>query len=562
MGFIKNLRIRSKIFSVCFILLLLMVLIGWGSARGMRMIDASLLEIFTVRLPSIDYLIEADRDLQQLLVAERSMIFAEFGSATYTRLLEEYHTNFKQSQERWDAFKALASTDQEKSIIDTHDRARREWEGSTGQVLAELGKNTEEGRRRAMELSLGETSDKFEQMRNQMDQLTEINLADARKANDAATATYRAARNLLLGTIIVGLIVGIALTWLITRSIVTPINAAIVNLRDIAEGEGDLTKRLPIVSNDEVGELARWFNTFIERLQEMIRRIADNSQTVGTSSRELSHISETLLSSAEETSQRAGNVATAAEEMSANLNNVAAAMEQSATNSNMVASAAEEMSSTINEIAENAERARGISTEAVTQAQGASEKMTALGEAANKIGRVTETITEISEQTNLLALNATIEAARAGEAGKGFAVVANEIKELAKQTASATLDIKKLIEDVQTMTHSTGGEIGRISEIIGNVNEIVGTIATAVEEQTATTSEIAANIAQASEGIQEVNENVNNSSTASVTISEDIATVSAAANSISKSSNDIKKSAGTLLERSSELNDIVARFKV
>jgi methyl-accepting chemotaxis protein len=562
MGFIKNLRIRSKIFSVCFILLLIMVLIGWGSARGMRMIDASLLEIFTVRLPSIDYLIEADRDLQQLLVAERSMIFAEFGSATYTRLLEEYHTNFKQSQERWDAFKALASTDQEKSIIDTHDRARREWEVSTGQVLAELGKNTEEGRRRAMELSLGETSDKFEQMRNQMDQLTEINLADAQKANDAATATYRAARNLLLGTIIIGLIVGIALTWLVNRSIVTPINAAIVNLRDIAEGEGDLTKRLPITSNDEVGELARWFNTFIERLQEMIRRIADNSQTVGTSSRELSHISETLLSSAEETSQRAGNVATAAEEMSANLNNVAAAMEQSATNSNMVASAAEEMSSTINEIAENAERARGISTEAVTQAQGASEKMTALGEAANKIGRVTETITEISEQTNLLALNATIEAARAGEAGKGFAVVANEIKELAKQTAAATLDIKKLIEDVQTMTHSTGGEIGRISEIIGNVNEIVGTIATAVEEQTATTSEIAANIAQASEGIQEVNENVNNSSTASVTISEDIATVSAAANSISKSSNDIKKSAGTLLERSSELNDIVAQFKV
>ncbi|MBE0585131.1 MAG: methyl-accepting chemotaxis protein [Desulfofustis sp.] len=562
MNFLNKVRIRTKIFLVCFILLIIMVVIGLLSLRSMQSIQANLIDIYTVRLPSIDFLIEADRDLQQLLVAERSLIFAEPGSAIYKQLLDDYQTNFGQSLDRWEKFKALSSAAEERAIIDTHDQARKQWEVSSRIVLDELGRSTDESRQRAIALSLGETSDRFEAMRDQMDKLTDMNLASAQAASDAADATYDTAMMLLIISIVVGIVAGLGLVWAVSRAIVNPINAAIVSLKDIAQGEGDLTKRLPSNTNDEVGELARWFNTFIERLQGIVKRIAENSASVGTSSTLLSKISESLLDHAEQTSSRAVNVASAAEEMSANLSNVAAAMEQSATNTNMVATAAEEMSSTINEIAENAEKARGVSMEAVQQAHSASEKMVELGDAANKIGKVTETITEISEQTNLLALNATIEAARAGEAGKGFAVVANEIKELAKQTAEATLDIKTLIDDVQNTTRSTGGEINRISEVISGVNEIVGTIATAVEEQTATTREIAENISQASQGIQEVNENVNQSSTMSSVISQDITGVSSAAQNITGSSNEVKDNAAILLDRASELNEIVGSFKV
>lgn len=116
--------------------------------------------------------------------------------------------------------------------------------------------------------------------------------------------------------------------------------------------------------------------------------------------------------------------------------------------------------------------------------------MSELASAADKLGKVTETITEISEQTNLLALNATI------EAGKGFAVVANEIKDLAKQTADATMEIKALIDNVQNTTAITGNGINSIPEVIGGVNDTIPGIATAVEEQTATTNEIVQNIAQ------------------------------------------------------------------
>ncbi len=369
-------------------------------------------------------------------------------------------------------------------------------------------------------------------------------------------------RNLSLVVTLVAMILTIFAVAYSAGLIVKPINRAIASLKDIAQGEGDLTMRLDAKSKDEIGELGFWFNTFIEKLQGIVKRIAENSNMVNASSNQLSAIAKELLSGADDTSQRAANVATASEEMSANLNNVAAAMEQSSTNTNMVAAAAEEMTSTINEIAENAERARNVSSKAVDQATSASVKMEELGKAAQKIGRVTETITEISEQTNLLALNATIEAARAGEAGKGFAVVANEIKDLARQTAKATLDIKSQIDDVQHTTKSTITEINQISQVISGVNEIVATIATAVEEQTAATREIANNIAQASQGIQEVNENVSQSSAVAGDITQDISKVNLAATGISQSSRQVQASSEDLLRMATELNTIVSSFKV
>jgi len=360
----------------------------------------------------------------------------------------------------------------------------------------------------------------------------------------------------------VSIVITVLIWGLVANTIVKPINSAIVSLKNIAEGEGDLTMRLDAKSQDEIGELALWFNTFVEKLQGLILQITENSKTVANSSEQLSGISMELATGAQKTSERAKNLATSSEEMSANLNNVAAAMEQSSTNASMVAASAEEMSVTISAISENSDNARSISSGAVEQARKASVKMEDLGAAAYKIGQVTETITEISEQTNLLALNATIEAARAGEAGKGFAVVANEIKDLAKQTAVATLDIKKQINDVQVATNYTVTEIEQITIIIGEVNDIVATIATAVEEQTAATQEIADNIGQASQGIQEVNENVSQSSIVADGITQDIAGVNIAASSISKGSSSVQDSAATLKELSDKLNSIVNIFKV
>ena len=172
------------------------------------------------------------------------------------------------------------------------------------------------------------------------------------------------------------------------------------------------------------------------------------------------------------------------------------------------------MTATIGEIAGNSEKARRITEEATRQAARISEQMNQLGAAAQLIGKVTETITEISSQTNLLALNATIEAARAGSAGKGFAVVANEIKELAQQTAAATEDIKGRIAGVQSSTAGGIAEIGKVSQVIHDVSDIVASIAAAIEEQATVTKDIARNIAEASTGVRDANKRVSETSQA------------------------------------------------
>ena len=361
-------------------------------------------------------------------------------------------------------------------------------------------------------------------------------------------------------TIIVMLILVIMLSlyFIVTR----PLSAAVSMVKDIAEGEGDLTKRLKVAHNDEIGELAHWFNLFVEKLQDLIGSISTDAGVVDSSSTELSGISGSISEGIVSLSDRSESVAAAAEEMSTNMTSVAAACEEAAININMVAAATEEMTNTITEIAASSELANGITTEAVEKSQSAVSRVNMLGDAAKDITKVTEVITEISGQTNLLALNATIEAARAGEAGKGFAVVANEIKELAKQTADATLEIKEKINNIQTSTDASVSEIEQISGVIGRVNEIVSSIAVAMDEQSSTTGEIAENVSQASKGIEEVNENVAQSSTVSEEIAKEIAAVNQYTSDLSNSSGQLDLSATDLSELASKLKKMVGKFKV
>jgi len=360
--------------------------------------------------------------------------------------------------------------------------------------------------------------------------------------------------------IVIGIVLAIGLGFYLTLSITRPLLKGVELSKSMAEG--DMTKTMDVDQKDEIGALALSLNEMAGNLRTMISEIGNGVNSVDDSSSQLAAISDQMASGAGDTATKSSQVASAAEEMSVTQNTVAAAMEQASVNITMVAAATEEMTATITEIAQNSTRAKVITSEAVEQSKQASEKVDELGRAADEINKVTEAITEISEQTNLLALNATIEAARAGEAGKGFAVVANEIKDLAKQTAQATLEIKTKIQGIQQATEITVKEINAIAKVIADVDLIVATIATAVEEQTATTNEIAENVGQASSGITEVNENIAQASTVAEEIAADIADVSNSANEMNGASSQVKENASDLSSIAESLQQMVAKFKV
>jgi methyl-accepting chemotaxis protein len=316
-------------------------------------------------------------------------------------------------------------------------------------------------------------------------------------------------------------------------SITRPLDAFSSRFKAMAEAN-DLTARVDQERQDEIGQLGRCLNLFVEKVHDLLTEIAASAQHVSSASEELSATSQQITANSEETSVQAKVVSKATQQVSQNLQTVA--------------TGAEQMGVSIKEIAKNATEAAKVATSAVKVAETANATVSKLGDSSTEIGQVIKVITSIAQQTNLLALNATIEAARAGEAGKGFAVVANEVKELAKETAKATEDISNKIEAIQSDTKAAVDAIASISRVINQVNDISSTIATAVEEQNATTNEMSRNVAEAAQGSGEITSN--------------IAGVAEAAQSTSRGSADTQKAAQELVQMSAQLRALVAQFNL
>jgi methyl-accepting chemotaxis protein len=353
------------------------------------------------------------------------------------------------------------------------------------------------------------------------------------------SATKKAAR----ATRAMFLICGISLLMLflgsivLVRTISNSLRRLTQMIQDIAEGEGDVTRRLEVaggLSNDELGEVSRLFNLFMDKLQEILRGVAAHTQELGTASRQLLKASEQITINSRETATQSNSVSRATKQVSQNLQSLS--------------TGAGEMTSTIQSIAVNANEAAKVAVSAVGAAQAADVTVAKLGHSSAEIGVVVKVITSIAQQTNLLALNATIEAARAGEAGKGFAVVANEVKELAKQTAKATEDISQKITAIQVDTKGAVAAIGTVSGVINKINGISATIAAAVEEQSATTNEMTRNTSEAAGGAGDIAAN--------------IAGVTQAADGTLARAQESQKAAQELAAIAGQLSSLMKQFKI
>jgi methyl-accepting chemotaxis protein len=353
-------------------------------------------------------------------------------------------------------------------------------------------------------------------------QETEQMNADGRSLNLTMTATTLAA----LG-------IGIFVAVFLSRRISVNTQAILVQTQAIASG--DLMRgELEVQGDDELADLTISINQLQTSLHSLIDSMRGTAEQVAAASEELSATSQQITANSEETTAQAKVVSQAGNEVNTNLQTLA--------------SGAEEMSVTIGEIAKSASEAARVAGLAVAAAESANQTVAKLGDSSVEIGKVIEVITSIAQQTNLLALNATIEAARAGEAGKGFAVVANEVKELAKQTAKATEEIKQKINVIRDNTGGAVAAIGGIKAVIEKISHISTDIATAVEEQSATTSEMARNVTEAARGAS--------------TISSNIQGVAEAAQNTSTNVGEAQTATEHLARMANQLRDLVGRFKV
>ena len=313
--------------------------------------------------------------------------------------------------------------------------------------------------------------------------------------------------------------------FVVERKVVQRLRVVALRLQDIAEGEGDLTRRIETHHHDEIGEVAHWFNEFIERIERIVGKVAANAGELDRAAAELTQTANETAAQAEQQLAQATSITTTMNQMTS------ASLEISQNTQNAAADARK---------AEENAHAGGKTTtvtvntiqEVLAANQTTSAKIEELGRSSEAIGKILHVIDDIASQTNLLALNASIEAARAGEHGRGFAVVAGEVRRLAERTGVATKEIQQTIYDIQKGTtdavesmrtsmryvetgvesaHSAGESLASIIEGAESVQKLVTQIAAASTEQSYAAQSVDSNVSEIARVIQQTAESARRS---------------------------------------------------
>lgn len=543
----SNLKIRSKLLIGFSILLIIIIMSGFVGFYSAKRVGAELDTAIDIQMPKVDLLLEADRDLQQLLVAERSMIFANASSEIFKNLLEDYETNLEQATTRFNKFKAMANTPEEKRIIAEYEQLHEEWKEISGKIVQGRKEDTRHGRALALDLSLGEAMAKFTEMRDRIDMLTEEEAKITEKIKNTAKATQTKA-NLILTVFIVGSIaIGISITIYLTSALTGGILRVKNLMKEISAGEGDLTTTLPVVSKDEIGEMSDYFNRFVSKLRDIISRVKQSSERVAEGSSQVSDTAGSLSGAFNEQSSQVVSVASATEQMSTSSQEVMRSLELVR---DRTESASEHTDSGKNKLSEAVKEVFGIKD----NMDNLSTTLKGLSDSSQEIGNILNVINEIADQTNLLALNAAIEAARAGEHGRGFAVVADEVRKLAERSQDAIKEIEIIIRNLRDESENANKDMKNAQNKVENgVSVMRGT--EEVFEQ------IVDSVLQIKDASEMITTAIHQQVTAIHNINDNTQVISSSIESSSASLAEVVETVSELKVQAEDLRGMVGRFR-
>lgn len=509
MEWFNDLSFRWKLRLPLALIGLLMAFIALMAMMILSEISRSSAQVTENNLPATEFLLEADRDLHQSLIAERTLVLSPANHVNASELRKTLNENLDQAKTRVAKFEALMDDQEIKSLVGDFNRRFDKRRATTERLLSSLDSN----RASAVQISMGEGATQFDEMRDVIDTLTEITHRKSVVLSEEIAASAAAAQIEMMSLLIVGLALCLALGILLPRFAGARLNALLERLKSIAEGDGDLTQRLETTGKDEFGQIAHEFNVFVANLQESIANVVAVSNQLADKSNYIDKESNSTSQTADRQRQETTMAATAINEMSATVLEVARNTSSAADSAKSADQCAVDGQKIVTAMA------RGVEALA-EEIETSSSAINLLKEDSVSVGAVLDVIRGIAEQTNLLALNAAIEAARAGEQGRGFAVVADEVRTLAQRTQESTQEIREVIERLQggadtaveRMTGSSrkvgenvdaannaGAALANITEAVKQIVDLNVQIASAAEEQTTVTEEINRNMVNISE---------------------------------------------------------------
>lgn len=504
MNWFENLSIRKKLWlltgSFFASLSIVSAVAFWSQQKLADDVDVIANKYFVAS----QLLLEADANLYRAISAERSLIFIGANSPRFGNQANFHKANIEEAEQKLNRFTQILDNREIASLMRNYGQLNQQWQAITFEIV-ELRKNGgREKRGDAVRLSLTDASQKFAEMHDVIDKVTELVNKQSQETVEAAESNATFSATLIILVTIGVFVFGTLMTLFAINLLAQPLNILTDRLKQISSGDGDLTQRLEENRSDEIGETAMAFNRFTENQAEIIRQVKNTMLSFMESMEFVTNKMDQLHSSTSKQQLESDHVSESMSQMSMAVNNVAgnaAQAAESTTEANELAikgyEVVTESVSTINEITSNIDST--------------SQVVAKLDSRTQSISSVTNNISEIADQTNLLALNAAIEAARAGEQGRGFAVVAEEVRNLAKRTSELTGQIRKNIEmlsqesteAVAAMDESlnnskildekaslSGQALQEITSAVDAISGMNMTVASAVEEQSVTAEEI------------------------------------------------------------------------
>ena len=522
---------------------LLLILLSIMQISTMDELSSDFAHINEQYIPGIELVLNADRDLYQAQIAERSIALG-IGSPDFQKMHSENLNQVKKRVSKITQMDVTSSAhDQANKFLKQYSVWRPKSENLVDGVM-DGGMSISQ----ATQLSSGELDKEFERMRDTLDALGELLGEEAARLQAATSELKNRAMTQVVVLVLIAVAITAAIAVYFPRLIIGPVNEITGVLNELSSGKGDLTKRMPHLGEDEIGKMAHSFNRFMKGLRTLIENIQHVAGEVRGASEHLKegaadsqYISEQYASSMTIVSTANHEMGLAIQEVSLNTQQVSEEAKSSDQAAKTVSTQFQKAMAEIQDLAHNVTSSGEVIKELV--------------EETTNIESMLDVIKGIAEQTNLLALNAAIEAARAGEQGRGFAVVADEVRTLASKTQQSTEDINQMIEKlrggvnraVQSMkegqekadrtvdfAQQSEGSIQQISTSLVSITDRILQVASAIEQQTSVIDEINSNL----EGVNELSKNGMNSAKV------------------------IGESVGNLNDQASQLNSQTSSFKV